>query len=170
MEPPRLSVPNEALPGWLADQFGLPELGNATIARVQTCGLSAAAGFRVSAPGDESFYLKVFGRTVSEAAARAPRAAAIAGVPNVVAPLAMPDGAVIAALPGSVCGAALYPWVTGQPADTAGLSSDQWRELGRTLRTLHDSRLEERLLGHIPTCPATYRHDHLRDLMERCAA
>jgi spectinomycin phosphotransferase len=47
-------------------------------------------------------------------------------------------------------GIVLYPFVRGESAMVAGLSEDQWREFGSTLRAVHASRLGESLRGWLP--------------------
>ncbi len=46
--------------------------------------------------------------------------------------------------------AVLYPLVRGESAMVAGLTDDQWREFGSTLRAVHASKLGERLRGRLP--------------------
>jgi len=43
----------------------------------------------------------------------------------------------------------LYPFIKGENAKLAGLSEDQWREFGATLRAVHASGLDERFRGHL---------------------
>ncbi|HET8522706.1 MAG TPA: aminoglycoside phosphotransferase family protein, partial [Thermomicrobiales bacterium] len=45
----------------------------------------------------------------------------------------------------------LYPFVHGDNAKVVGLSAEQWREFGMTLRAVHDSGLEARFRGQLRT-------------------
>lgn len=77
---------------------------------------------------------------VQEAALDVPRALLEAGVPNILAPLrTRSSGLWVATRFGSIT---LQPFVHGRNAMVAGLTDDQWRTFGSTMRAVHDSGLE----------------------------
>ena len=68
------------------------------------------------------------------------------GIPNVLAPLRTRSPGLFCYLDGyDGYSLALYPFVRGESAMVAGLSDDQWREFGSTLRAVHDNELGGRL-------------------------
>lgn len=106
-----------------------------------------AASYEV-ATLDSSYFLKVRFDGVQEAALDVPRALLEAGVPNVLAPLRTRSSALWAAMDGRSL--VLQPFVRGPNAMVAGLTDDQWRTFGATLRAVHDSGLERSFAERLP--------------------
>jgi spectinomycin phosphotransferase len=103
-----------------------------------------AAVYEVVARDGNTYFLKVRFGTVAETGLHVARALVDRGTPHVLAPLPTRSGGVWAPIAGDEGGAVvLYPFVLGESAQEVGLSADQWRVFGRTLRAIHDSGLEE---------------------------
>ena len=110
-----------------------------------------AAVYEVVSRDGGRYFLKVRFGTVHEPGLLVPRALIDLGVRNVLAPLPTRSSDLWCPLDGHPgYGAVLYPFVGGESAMVAGLSDDQWREFGSTLRAVHDSGLGERLRGRLP--------------------
>jgi spectinomycin phosphotransferase len=107
-----------------------------------------AAVYEVRASDGRACFLKVRFGPVHEAGLLAPRALTDLGVTNVLAALPARSGRLWAPLDGN--SVVLYPFVRGENAMDAGLSAEQWREFGATLRAVHDSGLEVRFLDLLP--------------------
>ena len=110
-----------------------------------------AAVYRVIADDGGSYFLKVRFGPVHEPSLLVPRALIDLGIRNVVAPLRTRSSGLWCPFdghPGRT--AVLYPFVEGGSAMVTGLSDDQWREFGRTLRAVHASGLGGRLRGRLP--------------------
>jgi len=106
-----------------------------------------AASYEVVTP-DGSFFLKVRFGAVEEATLDVPRALLEAGVPNILAPIRNLSSALWT--PMDCRSLTLQPFVRGQNAMGAGLTDDQWRTFGATLRALHDSGLERSFADRLP--------------------
>ncbi len=106
-----------------------------------------AASYEVTTP-DASFFLKVRSGALQEASLDVPRALLEAGVPNVLAPLRTLSAALWAAMDGRSL--VLQPFVSGPNAMVAGLTDEQWRTFGATLRAVHDSGLERSFADRLP--------------------
>jgi spectinomycin phosphotransferase len=102
-----------------------------------------AAVYEVVASDGTAYFLKVRFGPVHEPGLLVPRALIDRGVPNVLAPLRTRSSNLWASLDGydDYC-VVLYPFIQSQNAMEAGLSDDQWRAFGSTLRAVHDSGLE----------------------------
>lgn len=95
------------------------------------------------------FFLKVRRQPIAAHALHVPRALVEHGISQVVAPLPTLSGEL--SLP---CGAyhlILYPFVAGANAMDAGLTSAQWQDYGRALRTMHDSGLAAHFQSQLRT-------------------
>jgi spectinomycin phosphotransferase len=99
--------------------------------------------------GTDHLFLKVYLRTPPDAPLAVPSALLEAGVPNVLAPIrtvtsrlsqSMSDGRSLV----------VYPFIAGQNAMVAGMTADQWRVFGSTLRAVHDSEITHRFAGRLP--------------------
>ncbi len=106
-----------------------------------------AASYEVSTP-DGSFFLKVRLGAVQQASLDVPRALLEARVPNVLAPIPTRSSALWAAMDWRRL--VLQPFVHGRNAMVAGLTDDQWRTFGATLRAVHDSGLERSFADRLP--------------------
>jgi spectinomycin phosphotransferase len=110
-----------------------------------------AAVYEVVAGDGGSYFLKVRFGPVHEPRLTVPRALIDLGIPNVLAPLPTRSSGLWCPLDGHPDHSiVLYPFVRGESAMVAGLSDDQWREFGSTLRAVHGSGLGERLRGRLP--------------------
>jgi spectinomycin phosphotransferase len=110
-----------------------------------------AAVYEVVSGDAGCYFLKVRFGPIHEPGLLVPRALIDLGVRNVLAPLRTRSSDLWCPLgdyPGY--GIVLYPFVRGENAMVAGLSDDQWREFGATLRDVHASELGERLRGRLP--------------------
>lgn len=106
-----------------------------------------AASYQVVA-SEGSFFLKVRFDGLRETALEVPRALLEAGVPNILAPLRTRSSALWA--PMGDRSLVLHPFVTGRNAMVVGLTDDQWRTFGATLRAVHDSGLDQRFADLLP--------------------
>ncbi|MCC6313224.1 MAG: aminoglycoside phosphotransferase family protein [Thermomicrobiales bacterium] len=110
-----------------------------------------AAIYRIVASDGEEYFLKVHFGPFDAASLRVPRAAIDRGIDRVLAPLRALTGDLSAPLDAPAGSAmALYPFVPGRNAAAAGLSGEQWRTFGATLRAIHDSDLAEHFRGLLP--------------------
>jgi len=110
-----------------------------------------AAVYRVVARDGASYFLKVRFGPVHEPSLLVPRALIEHGIRNVLAPLRTRSSELWCPLDGRHDHSlVLYPFVRGENAMVAGLSGNQWREFGRTMRAVHSSGLGGRLQGRLP--------------------
>ena len=78
-----------------------------------------------------------------------PRALLDAGVLNVLAPLPT-VGSRLRHPVDAVRTMVTYPFVAGRNAKVSGMTEDQWRIFGETLRAVHDSGVGEQFAGRLP--------------------
>ena len=110
-----------------------------------------AAVYRVTADDSAAYFLKVRFGPVDEPGLLVPRALIERGVPTVLAPLRARSSALWCPLDGGDGHTAvLYPFIRGENAMVAGMSDDQWRTFGATLRQVHGSGLAADLRGLLP--------------------
>jgi spectinomycin phosphotransferase len=110
-----------------------------------------AAAYEVVSREGEAYFLKVRSAPLDSSSLLVPRALIELGAPNILAPLRALSSELWCPLDGYPgYGVVLYPFVRGESAMVAGLSDDQWREFGSTLRAVHDGGLAERLRGRLP--------------------
>ena len=107
-----------------------------------------AAVYRVVAGDGTIFFLKVRFAPGGEASLRVPRALIEHGVRNILAPVLSRTGEGWSACDGYSL--VLYPYIAGDDAAVIGLSDDQWREFGATLRAVHDSGLAATMREVVP--------------------
>lgn len=108
--------------------------------------------YEVVARDGSSSFLKIRSGPVNEASLLVPRALLERGVRDVVVPLPTRSSNLWCPLDGDRdCSVVLYPYIRGENGKIAGLSDDQWRAFGTALRAVHDSGLEERLHGLLPS-------------------
>jgi spectinomycin phosphotransferase len=94
------------------------------------------------------FFLKIRFEPSPTVPLEVPRALLDAGVSNVLAPIrTMASGLWHVAGDRTLV---LYPFVAGRNAMAVGMTSDQWRTFGATLRAVHDGRLAERFAERLP--------------------
>ncbi len=106
-----------------------------------------AASYEVATDA-ETYFLKVRFGAADDAVLAVPHALVQAGIPNVLAPITTRDGTLSVRLDGRTL--ILYAFVRGQNAVDIGLTDEQWRTFGRTLRAVHDSGLERRFADRPP--------------------
>jgi len=106
-----------------------------------------SATYAVAATGTRAF-LKVRFGPATDAPLEVPRALLDAGITDVLAPLRTLTSGLWH--PMGECTLALYPFVSGRNAVRAGMTADQWRAFGSTLRAVHDSALGERFADRLP--------------------
>jgi spectinomycin phosphotransferase len=104
-----------------------------------------AAVYRVVATDGTEYFLKIRFGPVYEPGLRVPRALVDLGIAHVLAPLRTQAGALWCALDADEgTTIVLYLFIRGENAKLVGLSDEQWREFGSTLRAVHESGREER--------------------------
>ena len=109
-----------------------------------------AAVYRVVATDGAAYFLKIRFGPIFEPGLLVPRALVDLGIGNVLAPLRTTTEGLWCALDGPTgATVVLYPFIPGQNAKLAGLSDEQWRAFGATLRAVHESGLEVRFRGHL---------------------
>jgi spectinomycin phosphotransferase len=110
-----------------------------------------AAVYKLRARHGESYFLKIRRGPVNEAGLIVPRALSDLGVPNVLAPLPTRSTRLWCELDATRDhSVVLYPFIEGENAMVVGLSDDQWRVFGATLRAVHASGLQDRLRDLLP--------------------
>lgn len=107
-----------------------------------------AASYEMDA-ADGRYFLKVRFGAVDEPSLEVPRALLEAGVPNILAPIRTNASSLTS--PMGDARLVLYPFVSGRSAMVAGMTDDEWRTFGATLRAVHDSGLERTFGGRLPT-------------------
>lgn len=108
--------------------------------------------YEVTSTEGSSYFLKIRSGPVSESSLLVPSALLELGIRNVLAPLRTGTADLWCSLVGHPeYSVILYPFVRGTDAVSTGLTDDQWREFGSTLRAVHDSRLDERFRHQLPT-------------------
>jgi spectinomycin phosphotransferase len=107
-----------------------------------------AAVYRVAASDGSDYFLKIRFGPVFEPGLLVPRALLDYGIPNILAPVRTVTSDLWCPLTGhDEATVMLYPFVPGENATIAGLSDDQWRVFGATLREVHTSGLQDRFYG-----------------------
>lgn len=109
-----------------------------------------AAVYRVKSDGGTALLLKVRFGPVYEPGLMVPRALIDRGIRNILAPLRTRSSEVWCRLDGYPdYTVVLYPFIEGRDASVVGLSDEQWREFGVTLRAVHNSGLAETFAGQL---------------------
>lgn len=111
-----------------------------------------AAVYEVVAADGRPYFLKIRSGAIHEPGLQVPRALLDHGISQVLAPLRAASGELWAPL--GERRLVLYPFLRGENAMNAGLTGEQWRAFGATLRAVHDSGLPECFQGHLP--PETF--------------
>lgn len=109
-----------------------------------------AAAYDVAADDDGRFFLKVRFAPTADAPLEVPRALLDSGISSVLAPVRTLSSALWHPI-GNGRTIVLYPFVAGRNAVVAGMTVDQWRTFGATLRAVHDSGLEVRFADRLPS-------------------
>ena len=99
--------------------------------------------------GADPLFLKVHLRTPPDAPLAVPSALLEAGVPNVLAPIHTVASGLSYGM-GDGRSLVVYPLIAGRNAMVAGMTADQWRTFGSTLRAVHDSPIAGRFAGRLP--------------------
>lgn len=100
-----------------------------------------AVVYEVTSGDGSAWFLKIRFGPVHEPGLLVPRALIERGIGNVVAPLLTRSSRLWCSCDDN--NIVLYPFIRGQNAMAVGLSADQWRQFGATLRAVHDSALGE---------------------------
>ena len=109
-----------------------------------------AAVYAVLTTDGVPYFLKVRFGPVDEAGLLVPRALIDQGIPNILGPLRTRSSALCLPFDDATgYSVVLYPFVQGENAMMAGMSNEQWREFGSTLRLVHDSGLEDAFRGRL---------------------
>ncbi len=104
-----------------------------------------AAIHRVTTDDGAEYFLKTRFGPPKGASLDVPRALTDAGIAHILAPIPTRDGALWAPLDDDTGHTiTLFPFIHGTDAMTVGLTDDQWRAFGQTLRAVHDSGIEKR--------------------------
>ena len=99
-----------------------------------------AAVYEIVSRDGTAYFLKVRFGPVHQPSLLVPRALIDLGISNVLAPLRTRSSNLWCALDGYPdYSIVLYPFLRGESAMVVGLSDDQWREFGSTLREVHAS-------------------------------
>lgn len=127
-----------------------------------------AAVYQVVAREGTVSFLKVRFAPIHEASLRVPGALIDRGVPNILAPVFSRNGQAWSACDGDSL--VLYPYIAGENAASAGLTDNQWRAFGATLRAVHDSGLAATMRDVVPvetfTLPSAATVRHISALVE----
>jgi spectinomycin phosphotransferase len=107
-----------------------------------------ARAFRVTADDGTPYFLKVRRAPAGEASLLVPHFLHAQGLRQVLAPLAARGGALATRLQGA--DVILYPFRPGRNAMEAGMTPQQWTELGAAVRAYHSIALPERLRSLMP--------------------
>ena len=102
--------------------------------------------YRIDAADRGPLFLKLRRGPLSEATLQVPSGLHGANVGHVIAPLSTARGRL--SIPFANQRAAVYPYIEGSDAFARPLDAEQWRELGRTVASLHGLRLTG-----LPTVP-----------------
>jgi spectinomycin phosphotransferase len=130
-DPPALS--DADILGRLRARFGLA----ADTVEQLALGYDADAWvYRVHAPQGDRF-LKVRRGPVNQASIATPQLLADRGIPHLVAPIPTVAGAMF---DGDDLAFILFPFLEGVSGGDAGMTATQWKELGATMRAIHDLR------------------------------
>jgi spectinomycin phosphotransferase len=101
--------------------------------------------YEVISDDGRSYFVKIRSGNVYEPALDVPRALNDHGVRNVLAPLLTQSGEMWCWLDDRrEQSVVVYPFIRGTDAVESGLTDDQWRTFGATLRAVHESGLAER--------------------------
>jgi spectinomycin phosphotransferase len=110
-----------------------------------------AAAYQVVTRDDAPYFLKIRSGPVNEPGLLVPRALQERGIAHVLAPVPARSSELwqpLEGYPGYTV--VVYPYVDGENAMIAGLSDEQWRSYGATLRAVHDAGLERQFWGAVP--------------------
>ncbi len=97
---------------------------------------------------DSRWFVKVRFGAAPSVPLEVPRALLDAGVPNVLAPIPTRAGALLHPMAGDR-NLVTYPFASGRSAMEAGMTEEQWRLFGATLRAVHGTGLEV-FAGRLP--------------------
>ncbi len=111
-----------------------------------------ATVYEVVAGDGASYFLKIRSGPIHEPGLLVSRALIDLGIPNILAPLRTRASTLRCPLDGyDGYGVVLYPFVHGQNTMVTGMSDEQWRIFGATLRAVHTSGLEKRFRNQLRT-------------------
>jgi spectinomycin phosphotransferase len=107
-----------------------------------------AAVYRILDQQQQPYFLKIRIGAFPQTSLRIPRLLFEAGITNVLAPMRTRTGEITCTLePYSLV---LYPYIAGQNAMERGMTHNQWRVYGSTLRAVHDYQLDPATAANLP--------------------
>jgi len=139
------NIQDELISTYVHEQYGV---GNSSVAFLPIGYDMRAWVYRIRADNGESYFLKLRAGPVNQASLLVPRILSEYGIGQVLAPLRTLIGELCCEL-GSYS-VVLYPFIQGENAMVAGMSDQQWREFGATLRAVHTSGLAAQLGELVP--------------------
>jgi len=143
-------LPNQALITTLRTHYGLSV---SALTYLPIGADSESAVYRVEAADGALYFLKLRTRAgFSVKSLAVPRFLQDRGLSHILAPLSTLSGALWVDLGGYFL--SLYPFIEGRTAVEAGLTEQDWHELGATLRQVHESPLPPDLRPVVP--PESY--------------
>jgi spectinomycin phosphotransferase len=98
---------------------------------------------------DHDLFLKIRRGPVHEAGLELPGLLATRGIPHLVAPILTVTGSTFDA--GEDLSFALFPMVEGDSGGRAGMTAEQWAELGATMRAVHDLPVDDAVISILHT-------------------
>lgn len=143
LEPP--DVPDAQIADCVQTDYGL------TVKQIEFLPLGAdvnSAVYRVIDGRGQAFFLKLRRGLFEPAPVLLPHRLALAGVGHVIAPLVTASGQLWTRLRDYTV--TLFPFVNGDSGWGRDLTSQQWSDLGRTLRALHTTNPDQELRRHTP--------------------
>lgn len=146
-EPPRL--PHTTLAAALAAHYGITV---ETLAFLPLGADSASSVYRVDGADGAAYFLKARAAAgFSVPSLVIPRTLRDRGVPHILAPIPTAVGALWFTV--GDFSLSLYPFIAGRTAAAAGLSDEQWRDFGATMRQVHASQLPLDVSAILPREP-----------------
>jgi spectinomycin phosphotransferase len=162
--PGHLAISEDVILERLRERFGLDAIAIEFLALASDADVR---GYRVAAADGDRF-LKIRRGPVSEAGLIVPQILASHGIRHLIAPIPTVAGR---PCDGDDIAFILFPLVEGVSGGRDGLSPAQWKELGATVRAIHDHRPDHELTSILRTedfVPATV--GLLRDVEQRLDA
>ncbi|HEY7343508.1 MAG TPA: aminoglycoside phosphotransferase family protein [Ktedonobacterales bacterium] len=112
--------------------------------------------YQVAAADGQRYFLKLRRGAIHTAPAAIARYLKAEGIKQIVAPLPMITGQLMASLEGYTL--LLYPWIEGRSGMEAGLTDDQWIAYGALVRQIHTAQLPADLAAELPHEDFVLRH------------
>jgi spectinomycin phosphotransferase len=142
-QPPDLS--HKTLIACLRDNYGIVVV---TVRYLPIGYDMSAFVYEGTATEGTSYFIKIRAGEFAPAALLVPRLLIEQGIPNILAPLRTQAQALWCTC--ETYSIVVYPFIRGENAMVAGLTEDQWRTFGTTLRAIHDGGFPAQLPGQVP--------------------